>query len=62
MNLTIETWIGFLIIAFCVASGLGSIHFLINGLKENKIIHTALAGNVLIVVSTISGLCYAMMV
>lgn len=54
-----ESLIGFIIIAIGIASGLISIHFLIRGLKEDKIMHTALAGNALIVASTISALCYA---
>ena len=58
--MTIDSYIVLVIIAIGIASGVAAIFFLIKGLKENKIIHTALAGNVLIVASTISALCYIM--
>lgn len=60
MEIINDNWIALMIIAVGIASGLASIHFLIRGFKENRTLCTALAGNALIVSSTISALCFAM--
>ena len=57
----ISNLISWMIITTCIFIGIIAINFLIKGLKEDKIFHIALAGNVLIVASTISSLCWAMM-
>lgn len=58
--MTIESIVA-LIILFGIVSILLSFYFLFKGLKENKILHTALAGNAFIVTSTILALCYVML-
>lgn len=57
----INNLISWMVITTCIFLALIAINFLIKGLKEDKILHTTLAGNVLIVTSTISALCWAMM-
>lgn len=53
----IEECMIFVIIAIIIAFDLAAATMLIKGLKENKFLHTAVAGNVVIVASVISFLC-----
>ena len=56
-----DTLLVLIIVAISVISGVISIHFLIKGLKENIMLHTALAGNTLIITSTISAICLVLL-
>lgn len=51
----------FVIIAIIITFDLAAVNMLIKGLKENKILHTAVAGNVIIVMSALSALYLVML-
>ena len=57
----VEELIVLVIIAIIITFDLAAIRVLAKGLKENKFLHTAVAGNVVIVTSVMSVLCIVML-
>ena len=59
--MTIDMLIALLIIGVGICLSLASIYFLVRGLRKEEMLHIVLAGNVFIMASTMTIMCYVML-